>query len=102
MWVERQKGLVCSAQLGAVLKGHSSLMVTFEKIKEIYNEQPCKYYLNSPTHLPHLSSYVHHYICVYLMHHPEILQHLFFKIIDILLHSHKDIFTLKGGDIDTL
>ena len=96
------------AQIGSVLKAHSSLMVAFEKMK--YNEQPCNHYLNSI--ICHIYLYIcifayaslHMYFCVYvsLMHHSEIPQHLVSKIKDILQHNHNDIFTLKECNIGTL
>lgn len=95
IWVEGHKSLVTLAQLG-ILKGHSSLRVACEKMKEKYNERAYGHLLNSP--ICHIYLHIDTYTCKLLnfqknvsevmMHHPEIYQHLLSKNRDTLLHSH--------------
>lgn len=63
MWVEGHKGLVTLAQLWAILKGHSSLRIACEKVKEKYNEQPYNYHFSSPScYICFIFIYIHVYI----------------------------------------
>lgn len=109
IWVEGHKSLDTLAQLG-ILKGHSSLRVACEKMKEKYNEQAYKHLLNSP--ICHVYLHIGTYTCRLLnfeknvseitIHHPEICQQLFSKNKDTPLHSRNNIVTLKGCNVDTI